>query len=199
MPPSDKTPATAPEDLSLSTRAPPPTVRVDVRVEAGDWPPASDLRRLAARAVTAATEAVDDAIAAPAEVSLMFTDDAGMRGLNYRFRGVDAPTDVLSLPGAPLAPDRHGPLLGDIVLARETVADAAAVEGLTLDDHLTHLIVHGFLHLLGYDHGDHRDAQVMEGLETAILATLGIADPYGDVGRRPRPDHERPRPTTPQR
>ena len=183
----------------LTPSAPRPTVDVDVLLEAGDWPAAAELHRLSTMAIDVAIGAVEAGIAAPAEVSLLFTDDAHMRELNRRWRGADSPTDVLSLPGAPLNTGRCGPMLGDIVLARETVADDAAKEGLTVEHHLTHLIVHGFLHLLGYDHADDNDALVMEGLETAILASLGIADPYGNGGRRPKPDHERQRPITRQR
>ena len=101
-----------------------------------------------------------------------------MRRLNRDYRGKDKPTNVLSFPRRRLLAGRLGPLLGDIVLAAETVAREAEDEGLALDDHLTHLIVHGFLHLLGYDHEDEAEAAVMEGLETAILGGLGIADPY---------------------
>jgi probable rRNA maturation factor len=159
-------------------------VAVDVLVEAGDWPPEAELRALAERAITTAVTATTTAdIVPPAEVSLVFTDDDRVRALNRRYRGRDAPTNVLSFPAAPPAPGRRGPLLGDVVLAHQTVHREAAAEGLTAADHVTHLIVHGFLHLLGYDHDAEEDAAVMERLETAILARLDIADPYaGDIG-----------------
>ncbi len=112
------------------------------------------------------------------EVSLVFTDDAHVRVLNSQYRGKDAPTNVLSFPAAPVIPGRFGPPLGDIVLAAETVAREADEGGLTIVDHLTHLIIHGFLHLLGHDHENDDEAIVMERLETAILERLGIADPY---------------------
>ncbi len=164
----------------MAASPPHPPIAVDVTVEAGDWPPAPELARLAERAVAAALAAVDAVIAEPAEVSMVFTDDAHVRVLNRDYRGVDAPTNVLSFPAQAQVPGRFGPLVGDIVLARETIAGEAAARGLTLPDHLTHLIVHGFLHLFGYDHEVDDDAAVMERLETAILARLGIADPYAD-------------------
>jgi len=156
-------------------------IAVDVTVAAGDWPAAPVLRRLARRAVAAALAAVAAEVAPQSEVGVVFTDDAHIRALNRRHRGVDAPTDVLSFPTAPpAAAGARGPLIGDIVLAHETIAAAAAARGLTLADHVTHLIVHGFLHLFGYDHGAEEAAAVMESLETAILARLGIADPCAD-------------------
>jgi probable rRNA maturation factor len=117
-------------------------------------------------------------ITAEAEVSLVFTTDAGIRILNAQYRQQDRPTNVLSFPAAQLVHGRFGPLLGDIVLARETIQREAAEQGVTVADHLTHLIVHGFLHLLGYDHEIESEALAMERLEIAILARLGIADPY---------------------
>ena len=117
-------------------------------------------------------------MAAEPEVSLVFADDARIRGLNRQYRGKDRPTNVLSFPAASLGSGRLGPPLGDIVLARETIAAEATAEGLDFADHLTHLIIHGFLHLVGYDHETDDEAAVMEQLETAILGRLGIADPY---------------------
>lgn len=155
-----------------------PPVAVDVVVEAGDWPAKAKLDRLAAKAVAAAAAACLPRLAGGSELSVVFTDDAHMRRLNRTYRGKDKPTNVLSFPAAPPSGGRYGPLLGDLFLAAETIAAEAAAEGLTPTDHLTHLIVHGFLHLAGYDHVDDGEAEVMEGLETAILKTMGIADPY---------------------
>jgi probable rRNA maturation factor len=167
--------------LALPASEPQP-IAVDVLVEAGDWPAEPELDRLAERAVAASLAAVAAEIAPPAEVSIVFTDDDHIRALNRRYRGRDAATNVLSFPAAPQVKGKLGPPLGDIVLARQTIAREAAADGLTVADHLTHLIVHGFLHLLGYDHDTDRDAAVMTRLETAILARLGIADPYADDG-----------------
>jgi probable rRNA maturation factor len=117
---------------------------------------------------------------AGAEVSLLLVDDARMRDMNREWREKDKPTNVLSFQSVP--PDRlaSAPFLGDIVLACETVEREAQDEGKNFDDHAAHLVVHGFLHLLGHDHMNDRDAELMEALETRILAALGIADPYAD-------------------
>jgi probable rRNA maturation factor len=138
---------------------------------------------LANRAIRAAAARSGAGVPADAEVSVVFTDDEHVRALNVRFRDKDTATNVLSFPAAP-QPDRFGRFLGDIVLARETIHREAQDQGLIFDDHLTHLIVHGFLHLLGFDHENDVEAGVMERLETAILVGIGIADPYagGDNG-----------------
>ena len=158
--------------------AAPQEVAVDILVAGGHWPPRARLRSFAERAVAAALERACPDLESGAEISILFTDDAEMRGLNNRYRGKDQPTNVLSLPAAPPVVGRLGPPLGDIVLAAETIRREADDQGLAFGDHLTHLIVHGFLHLLGYDHEEDAEALVMEGLETAILDDLGIADPY---------------------
>ncbi len=155
---------------------------IDVVVQAGDWPEERRLQRLAARSVSAAAAVLPpssasrpgirpDASATP-ELSIVFTDDAAIRRLNAEWRGKDKPTNVLSFPQA------HGPLLGDIVLGFETVRDEAALAGKALEAHMGHLIVHGFLHLVGYDHEAEGDAEAMEALERAALERMGIADPY---------------------
>lgn len=153
-------------------------IAVDVLIEAGEWPARAKLRALAERAIGAAADRACPDLEPGAEVSLLFTDDSHMHRLNLRYRGRDRPTNVLSLPAAPVLVGRLGPLLGDIVLAAETVRAEAKAQGLAENDHLTHLIVHGLLHLIGYDHEVDSEALVMEGLETAILGDLGIADPY---------------------
>lgn len=157
---------------------PRPSVAVDIVIEADGWPPEADLASLAEAAIDALLATVPTDLEAPAEVAVVFTDDDHMRVLNRRYRGRDAATDVLSFPGARHASGRFGPLLGDIVLAHQTVSRDAAADGLAIADHITHLIVHGFLHLIGYDHQTAADATVMEGLEAAILARLGVADPF---------------------
>jgi probable rRNA maturation factor len=155
---------------------------IDILVEAGEWPSQAKLRALTTQSLGAAVALVELPLMHECEVSFVFTDDAHIRELNRQYRSKDTPTNVLSFPGAPAGAGILGPLLGDIVLASETIAREADADGMKLDDHLVHLIVHGFLHLLGYDHGKNRDAAVMEGLETAILARLGMADPYGGGG-----------------
>ena len=114
-----------------------------------------------------------------AELSIVLTDDERQRALNRQWRGIDASTNVLSFPQlTPFSPVSG--IVGDITLAHETLEREAAEQGKSFSDHFAHLVVHGFLHLLGYDHIEEADALVMEGLETQILDTLGIADPYRD-------------------
>ena len=110
------------------------------------------------------------------EVTIVLTDDAEMRTLNRTWRGKDKPTNVLSFPASdgPVAP---GPL-GDIVIAYETARGEASETGLALADHVSHLVIHGVLHLFGFDHMDEDEAERMEDLERKALASLGIADPY---------------------
>lgn len=113
---------------------------------------------------------------------ILLTDDAAVRELNARFRGKDAPTNVLSF-SAPPNPERH---LGDVALAYGVCAREAAEQGKPLERHLQHLVVHGVLHLLGYDHMSDDEAEAMEGLERIVLAGLGTPDPYRTDGR----DHD---------
>ncbi len=144
---------------------------ITIVVEAGGWPPKRKLQGIAKRAVKAAVEAVSKG-GKPRELSIVFTDDAGMRRLNKKWRGKDKPTNVLSFP------QKRGLLLGDVILAAETVAREAALAEKPLEDHMAHLIIHGFLHLLGFDHEAEADAAKMEQLERVALETLGISDPY---------------------
>lgn len=153
-------------------------ITIDVTAEAGDWPAPPVLETLAHRAIAAAVGHLPRRLSDEAEVSLLFTDDARMRQLNSHWRGKDNPTNVLSF--AANESGLPGSMLGDIVLAHETVDREAREQHKPFADHLTHLVIHGFLHLLGYDHetGD-AQADEMETLEREICATLGIADPYG--------------------
>lgn len=139
------------------------------------WP---GVERLVRRAIDASLEASGAEILNGAEVSVLLADDAEVRALNKRWRGVDKPTNVLSFPAA--APDKiaASPLLGDIVVAFETAEREAVEEDKTFADHVAHLVVHGFLHLLGFDHQIACEADRMEALETSALARLGIANPY---------------------
>ncbi len=162
---------------------------VDTEIAAGAWDPATDWPALAAAAAAAALAQSSHAHLARAafavEVAVRLTDDAEVRDLNAQYRQRDKPTNVLSFPmvqpdllDALANSDDGEALLGDIVLAFETCAAEAAAKGIALDDHARHLIAHGTLHLLGLDHGDDASAGHMEDLETAALATLGVADPY---------------------
>lgn len=156
------------------------TVRYDVAINADGWQSEHSLRMLVDRVLEATLHALefDDV---DSELSLVFTDDANIRTINAKWRHIDKATNVLSFPAFPIqSGQRPGPILGDIVIARETVQREAQEENKSFDDHLSHLIVHGLLHLTGYDHQNDEEAEQMESLERKILASLGISDPYND-------------------
>ena len=153
-------------------------------------PDAEALCRRAAAAALAAGLAEDDGIdPARAEISLVLADDDTVRALNRTWRDRDEATNVLSFAAldddeAPLPED--GPiLLGDVILAYQTTLAEAARDGLPFAAHLSHLVVHGVLHLLGWDHQDDGEADQMERLEGAIMQSLGLPDPYDQPERRP--------------
>lgn len=159
---------------------------IQISVEEGPWPSEADLLLLSERVLGVSAdflkrEEKQPFPKMPPEVSLVFTDDASIREINAEWRSQDKPTNVLSFPAFPVTPGKMpGPMLGDIILAHETLVREADDLGKPFDEHLTHLLVHGFLHLFGYDHIDESDAERMERLETRILAGLGLSDPYGD-------------------
>lgn len=160
-------------------------VKVDLRTDCKAWKDAlPDVRKIvekAARAAWKAGNAGDYALPVKnAEVSVMLTNDDAVRALNREYRGVDRPTNVLSFAALD---DEDEPivdpmLLGDIVVAFETTEREAAEQNKTLAEHFFHLIVHGVLHLIGYDHVEDADAEVMEALETKIMVENGMDDPY---------------------
>lgn len=163
----------------LSPPGTPASPEVDVAVEDERWRTvAEDLVGLVHRAVAAALTGE----AGPVEVSVLLADDATVRDMNRTWRGRDRPTNVLSFPAS--GPQPGGPrLLGDVVLAYDTMLSESAEQGKPLHHHLAHLLVHGTLHLLGHDHETgEREAEAMEALETAILRNLAIPDPYADAG-----------------
>lgn len=157
---------------------------IQIAVEADGWADETALEALASRVLGAAetylAKAEDQPFPKqPTEVSLVFADDEMIREVNAEWRNKDKPTNVLSFPAFPLTPGKMpGPMLGDIIIARETVEREADELEKSFEDHLTHLMVHGFLHLFGYDHIETDDAEEMEALETRILAELGLSDPY---------------------
>jgi probable rRNA maturation factor len=163
----------------------------EVLVVADCWQGEPEAEAVIHRAIRAAAE-IADADVGDAELAVMLTDDAGVRTLNNNWRGIDKPTNVLSFPalqptaGAPADAPR---MLGDIAIAYETTRKEADDEEKPFDHHLSHLAVHGFLHLIGYDHEKDDDAEAMEDLEREILAQLGIPDPYAD--RAPHADRGR--------
>jgi probable rRNA maturation factor len=147
---------------------------VEIVQHAGRWSEAG----LCTDALLAAAQAAWAAAGrdVEAEVAVVLADDAEVRRLNRPWAGQDKATDVLSFPAGVDGGDEPG--LGDIVLACETVARDAALAGLVISDHASHLVIHGMLHLLGYDHAGETEAAAMEALETEILAGLGLHDPY---------------------
>ena len=159
---------------------------VDVLVESPLWADHADAQAVVCRAIATAATVLRALPAVRGEVSVVLTDDTAIRVLNRTWREIDKPTNVLSFPVAP--PSRSGerwgrgaappPLLGDIVIAYETAAREAAEQDKPFSHHLAHLVVHGFVHLIGYDHDSDKAADEMECLEAAILARLDVPDPY---------------------
>jgi probable rRNA maturation factor len=173
--------------------APRRACKLDVLVESAQWNEHRGLKLLLRRAVAAAAGALSTSAA---ELAIVLTDDSAVRLLNRKWRGIDAPTNVLSFAvdvsagaaGAAGAP----PLLGDIVLGYETVAQEARRDGKPFAHHVAHLAVHGFLHLCGHDHERAGDAETMERLERVILRRLAIPNPYR-AKRQPASSRVRPR------
>jgi probable rRNA maturation factor len=148
-------------------------VKIDIRVESDLWRQKRDVKAVVRGAIVKAAGVL---ARPPCELSVLLTDDPAIRVLNWDWRGVDAPTNVLSFPAPQAGDDR--PFIGDIVLAYETIAAEARAERKPFAHHFAHLAVHGFLHLLGYDHERKKDAEVMEEAERDILRRLRIPDPY---------------------
>ena len=154
------------------------TPQIDVTVALGTWSTTvADVEDVCRRAATEAL-ARSDRAAAESEISVLLCDDDTVSRLNGEYRGQTRPTNVLSFPIGDADPSPKTHLLGDVAIAFETVAAEAASSHLEIVDHLTHLVVHGVLHLLGYDHQTTPEAEEMEALEVEILDHLGVADPY---------------------
>ena len=161
------------------------SVKLEVIVRSALWQKRRTAKAVIKKAISAAAKA---ASTQPAELAIVLSNDSGIQALNRDWRGKDQPTNVLSFPAAPVqsARKRSGkspvpsPYIGDIVIAYQTTAREAVAEGKPFDHHLAHLAVHGFLHLLGYDHETDRDAEKMERLERRILGRLAIPDPYAN-------------------
>ncbi len=172
------------------------TLDIDITVSCDDWIRAlalsrTDTEALCRQAVRAAfDESPGDA--GPAEVSLVLGDDALLQRLNREYRGIDAPTNVLSFSGESALPPADGRprVLGDVVVAYQTAHAEAVEAGRPLGDHLCHLMVHGMLHLLGHDHQSEAEAEAMERLEARVLAGLGVADPHAPAAVPRRPEKE---------
>lgn len=161
-------------------------IEVDIIVEDTRW----DVAGLPALAEKATSALAAHLGLAGYQVSILACDDPRIAALNADFRAKPTPTNVLSWPsdergaetdgGNPAAPDPTEPELGDIAIAYDTCATEAQLAGKPLSDHVTHLIIHGTLHLLGYDHERDADATLMEDIETQILGKMGLSDPYRD-------------------
>jgi probable rRNA maturation factor len=148
---------------------------VDVLVQSDLWAAQPDAERVVRRAISAAAAGM---LTRTEELAVVLADDGAVRELNRTWRGKDVPTNVLSFPAAPGGGDAATGVLGDVVLAYETIARESDLERKPFDHHLVHLVVHGFLHLLGYDHETDAEAEKMEAAERKILAGLDVPDPY---------------------
>ena len=153
-------------------------VSLDISVPSSLWRGLPRARAIGRETVAAAALETGGIASEGMAVSLCLANDAALRALNLRWRGIDKPTNVLSFPSAMAGGPGDSTMLGDIALAYETLACEAENLGVPLADHYRHLIAHGFLHLIGYDHETDAEAERMEALETKILARLGAADPY---------------------
>jgi probable rRNA maturation factor len=160
---------------------------MEVEIDIEEPWPGGDWDALARRVAEAAGQLVPELANERLITSLLFTSDEEVHALNREWRHRDKPTNVLSFPMLgrdqllALGPEGPPEMLGDIALAHETCAREAAEKGVSLQDHASHLILHGLLHLAGYDHEiSDADAEKMEALEVKVLAHLRIADPYGD-------------------
>lgn len=166
--------------------APIPDLWIDIAIDGGDWgkalPDYDALCRAAIEAAVSAGAECEDEDEAQWEISVLLTDDAAVQTMNKNWRAQDKPTNVLSFAAPPSddLPDGAPLLLGDIVLAFETLVQEAQAQNKPLADHFSHLMVHGMLHLLGFDHESEAQAHEMEPLEVAVLAGLGIGSPYED-------------------
>lgn len=153
---------------------------IDVVTESEDWAAHAGLETRIEAAAAAALAAAGVPTLPDGEIAVLLTDDEGVAILNGRWRGKPVPTNVLSWPAVAPKLLSLSPMIGDIALAYETCAREAGEEGKPFTDHLTHLVVHGTLHLLGFDHETEAEAEAMEALERRVLAGFGVADPYAE-------------------
>jgi probable rRNA maturation factor len=172
-----------PSPSGTGTRAP---LAVETLRQSTLWDASSVRDAMLTRVAAAAFAAAGPRHPRPCAVTLVLADDATVRALNRQWRGKDAPTNVLSFPAGIdaehwSAPECEPRPLGDVVLAFETIAREASAAGIALTDHAAHLVVHGVLHLLGFEHEDETEAEEMESIERRVLAQFGVADPYAET------------------
>ncbi|WP_420883621.1 rRNA maturation RNase YbeY [Lentilitoribacter sp. EG35] len=164
-----------------------PNVIHNIAIEASHWIDESELFSLATKCIDACNTWLskhENQIfpEEDMELSLLFTDDASIQQINVKWRAMDKPTNVLSFPTKDLGSDDTPlPLLGDIVFAYETIEREAIDQNKSFDAHLSHLMIHGYLHLFGFDHIEDKEAEHMELTETGILASIGLSNPYNDA------------------
>jgi probable rRNA maturation factor len=154
---------------------------IDIAIESPLWTPMTGVTDLVEQAVSATLRHVQINLRPAAELSVLLCDDARIAALNREWRTIDAATNVLAFPAVTAEQLSAAEMLGDIVLAFETIESEARRDGKSLEDHFRHLIVHALLHLLGHDHGTGREAEQMEALERRVLRDLNIADPYHET------------------
>jgi probable rRNA maturation factor len=161
--------------MTAAPRATRGKLKIDVLVDSSLWTEPGKMRSVVRRAIA---QAATTQSTSGSELAIVLTDDSAIRQLNRLWRGIDAPTNVLSFPAAATQVGDEPAHLGDIVLAYQTIAREARAERKPLVHHVAHLTVHGYLHLMGYNHDRDDDAEVMEQAERDILRCLAIPDPY---------------------
>jgi probable rRNA maturation factor len=154
---------------------------IDIAVESPLWTPMTGIGGVVERAVTATLRDVQIRLRPESELSVLLCDDSRIRTLNREWRSIDKPTNVLAFPAVAADQLSAAEMLGDIVLAFETIEREARRDNQSFEDHFAHLIVHGLLHLLGHDHGVSDEAERMEAIERRVLHNLNIADPYRET------------------
>jgi len=160
----------------------PPVMLIDITTEFDEWSTAPDLENLITKAARAAVLATEADFTTRAELSILLTSNAAVRRLNSQYRGLNKATNVLSFCGETATrPESRPFLLGDVVLAYQTIAAEAQQQRIDFAAHVSHLIVHGVLHLLGYDHENDTSAHTMELAEIKILKGIGVENPYAQA------------------